>query len=89
VRGGLKKAIFEMKQCARDMRKLSSKHQIHDFWPLHVHIEVLFNACFKYDQIAEKLKSVVEELVEPWAGASPPREVQEYVSYNINDPGWK
>jgi hypothetical protein len=38
-------------------------------------------------QIAEKLKSLAEELVEPWTGASPPSEVQEYASYNINDPG--
>jgi hypothetical protein len=89
VQGALEKAIFEMKQCAHDMRKLSNDHQIRDFWPLHVHVGVLSNTCFKYDQIAEKLKSVAEELVEPWVGVSLPREVQEYVSYNINDPGWK
>jgi hypothetical protein len=87
VRQALEKAIFEMKQCAREMRKLSSDHQIRDFRPIHVHIAVLCNACFMYDQIAEKLKSLTEELVEPWTGASPPSEVQEYASYNINDPG--
>jgi hypothetical protein len=53
-----------------------------------VNVGVLSNACFKYDQIAEKLKSVAEEIMKPWAGASPLREVQEeYVTYNINDPG--
>jgi hypothetical protein len=33
--------------------------------PLYVHYGVLSNACFKYDQIAEKLESLVEELLEP------------------------
>jgi hypothetical protein len=42
-------AITEMKRCARDMRKLSSDHQIRDFGPIYVHYGVLYNACFKYD----------------------------------------
>jgi hypothetical protein len=66
VRQALEKAITEMKLCARDMRKLSSYHQIHDFGPIHVHYGVLSHVCFKYDQIAEKLKSDSEELLEPW-----------------------
>jgi hypothetical protein len=51
---------------------------------------VLSNVCFKYDQIVEKLESVSDELLESWAGASPPHEVQEeYLNFNLNDPGWK
>jgi hypothetical protein len=73
------------------MRKLSSEYQIQDFRPIHVHYEVLSNACFKYDQITEKLKDLSEKLlVEVVAAASPPHEVQEeYLSFNIEDPGWK
>jgi hypothetical protein len=48
------------------------------------------NACFKYDQIAEKLETVSKKLLEPLAGASPPHEVQEeYLSFNLDDPYWK
>jgi hypothetical protein len=56
-----------------------------------MHYGVLSNTCFKYDQIAEKLEDVSEKLlVEVIAEASPPHEVQEeYVSYNIEDLGWK
>jgi hypothetical protein len=79
-----------MKRCARDMRKMSSDHQIRDFRPIHVHYVVLSNICFKYDQIAEKLKNVSEKLLDSLAGASPPHEVQEeYLSFNLDDPGWK
>jgi hypothetical protein len=65
VRQDLEKAITEMKQCAQDMRKLSSDHQICDFSLIHVHYGVLFNVCFRHNQIAEKLKSLAEELLEP------------------------
>jgi hypothetical protein len=72
------------------MRKLSSDHQIRYFGPLHVHYEVLSNACFKYDQIVEKLKSVSDKLMESLAEASPSHEVQEeYLSFNLDDLGWK
>jgi hypothetical protein len=82
--------ITEMKRCAQDMRKLSSEHQIRDFSPIHVRYGVMSNACFKYDQIAEKLETVSKKLLEPLAGASPPHEVQEeYVSFNLDDPYWK
>jgi hypothetical protein len=47
-----------LKQCPHNMRKLSSDYQIRDFRPIHVHYGVLFNACFKYDQNAEKLEDV-------------------------------
>jgi hypothetical protein len=50
--------LQRLKQCSQDMRKLSSDYQIRDFGPIHVHYEVLSNACFKYDQIAEKLEDV-------------------------------
>jgi hypothetical protein len=82
VKEGLNIAISEMQ---RHMRKLSSEHQIQSNYG------VLSNAYFKYDQIAKKLKDVSEKLlVEVVAEASPPREVQEeYLSFNIKDPGWK
>jgi hypothetical protein len=85
VKEGLNIAISEMQQCAQDMRKLSSEHQIQSNYG------VLSNAYFKYDQIAKKLKDVSEKLlVEVVAEAPPSREVQEeYLSFNIKDPGWK
>jgi hypothetical protein len=82
VKEGLNIAISEMQ---RHMRKLSSEHQIQSNYG------VLSNAYFKYDQIAKKLKDVSEKLlVEVVAEAPPPREMQEeYLSFNIKDPGWK
>jgi hypothetical protein len=75
---GLDTAITEIKRCARDMRKISSDHQIRDFGPIHVHYGVLSNACFKYDQIAEKLETVSKKLlVEALAG----------MCFNLDDPG--
>jgi hypothetical protein len=68
--------VTVMKRCARDMRKLSSDHQIRDFGPIHVHYGVLSNARFKYDQIVEKLEIVSDELLEAGAGESPLHEVQ-------------
>jgi hypothetical protein len=50
--------LQRLKQCPHNMRKLSSDYQIRDFRPIHVHYGVLFNACFKYDQNAEKLEDV-------------------------------
>jgi hypothetical protein len=84
---GLNTTILEMQQCAADIRKLSSEYQIRDFRPIHVHYGVLSNACFKYDQIAEKLEDLSKKLlVEVVAAASPPHEVQEeYLSFNIED----
>jgi hypothetical protein len=70
------------------MRKLSSEYQIRDFRPIHVYYGVLYNACFKYDQITEKLEDLSEKLlVEVVAAGSLPHEVQEeYQSFNIKDP---
>jgi hypothetical protein len=85
----LNTTISEMQRCAVAMRKLSSDHQIRDFSSIHVHYGVLSNACFKYDQIEEKLKSVTTKLLDEWCPQSPSHEVQEeYLSFNLDDDGW-
>jgi dUTPase len=77
------------------LRKVSREHGVYvanaatDVDSRYVQMVVMAWACGKMDGVVEKLEKVVNILMNVLASESPPHDVQEeYILWNLDDPGW-
>jgi hypothetical protein len=92
---GLDYAVTEMVQAAADLRKVTRDHGVcvanaaADVDSRYAHMATMTRARGKMDEVAEKLDNVANSFISVLVVESPPHEMQEeYISSNLDGPGW-